>query len=281
MGQNHPPVEFLVSSSNNSLEEFELARMNRAANLRKEMRQVVDEWVEAEVDCRVARWILECRRAETSEGFDAIAARIEPVRGSQLALKLSPHTREAILPAPAISMDESEATEPALSAKLQHTGGSSAQKGKFALRLSPPAASPQLAQSTEPAFEQGAPPPAAKACPSIRDDPAPRGPSRESLRPSSPSQGILECHEASGLLVLFGRDAESTSEGVRCAEETKLQKTGAGKYFELRKRYRKRNNAKLHRRAVPKPPTEPELKWRQLATPSAMQTCDSMEPALA
>lgn len=86
MGQNPPPVEFLISTSNTSLEAFELARLNKAANLRKEFRQVLEEWVESEVESRIARWILECRRAENAGDFSDIAGRMEPVRGHQLAL---------------------------------------------------------------------------------------------------------------------------------------------------------------------------------------------------
>ena len=64
MGQKRPPFEYLVASSKNSLEAFELARLNHASNLRKALRQIVDEWVDAEVDGKIARWILECRREE-------------------------------------------------------------------------------------------------------------------------------------------------------------------------------------------------------------------------
>ena len=58
MGSAHPPFEYLVSSSQASLESFELARLNAVANLRKEFRQLVDEWIEAEIEARMARWVL-------------------------------------------------------------------------------------------------------------------------------------------------------------------------------------------------------------------------------
>lgn len=84
-----PPLEYLVTSSQAGLENFELGKMNKIANLRKELRDLVEEWIEAEIQSRLARWILECRRtqdaAETqkSEGdapllVDNIAASLLP-----------------------------------------------------------------------------------------------------------------------------------------------------------------------------------------------------------
>jgi len=61
------PLEYLVTSSLTSLEAFELTRLNRAANLRKEVRDVLEEWLQTEIDARLARWILECRRAKYPE----------------------------------------------------------------------------------------------------------------------------------------------------------------------------------------------------------------------
>jgi hypothetical protein len=51
----------LATFSEASLESFELSRMNLVANLRKELHQLVDEWIEAEIESRIARWILEGR----------------------------------------------------------------------------------------------------------------------------------------------------------------------------------------------------------------------------
>ena len=60
-----PTVAYLFSCSKESLESFELSRLNRAANLRKELRQITEEWIQAEVESRLARWILEQRRSES------------------------------------------------------------------------------------------------------------------------------------------------------------------------------------------------------------------------
>lgn len=97
MRDSEAPIEYLVTSSQTSLEAFELARLNRCANLRKELREVLEEWLQMEVDARLARWILECRRAQ-SGGSDSLAApRLEP-SVAQLAL--------SFLPEPANSQSE-------------------------------------------------------------------------------------------------------------------------------------------------------------------------------
>jgi len=62
MGDARPAHEYLVACSNMSLESFQISRMNQAANLRKQVRALVDQWIEAEVDAGLSRWMLECRR---------------------------------------------------------------------------------------------------------------------------------------------------------------------------------------------------------------------------
>jgi hypothetical protein len=60
------PLEYLVTSSEAALETFELGRLNKSANLRKELRDVVEEWIEAEIQSRLARWILDSRRTQAT-----------------------------------------------------------------------------------------------------------------------------------------------------------------------------------------------------------------------
>src|SRR6266849_2996792 len=62
MSEPRPVVTFLMGCSKSSLESFELARLNQIANLRKELRDLVDNWVNAEVEARLARMILDERR---------------------------------------------------------------------------------------------------------------------------------------------------------------------------------------------------------------------------
>lgn len=53
------PVDFLLDSSRHVLGEYELSRLNHAANLRKELRALVEQIIDANVEARFARWLLE------------------------------------------------------------------------------------------------------------------------------------------------------------------------------------------------------------------------------
>ncbi|MFY9527908.1 MAG: hypothetical protein WBC04_13100 [Candidatus Acidiferrales bacterium] len=66
MRDSKSSFQYLRACSQTSLEAFELSRYNRVANLRKELCDLVEEWVEAEVDARFARWIREQKQAELS-----------------------------------------------------------------------------------------------------------------------------------------------------------------------------------------------------------------------
>src|SRR6202040_56148 len=52
------PREYLFTSSDASIESFRLSRLNAVANLRKELHEIFEEWVEAEVQARLAQWLL-------------------------------------------------------------------------------------------------------------------------------------------------------------------------------------------------------------------------------
>lgn len=56
-----PPWEFLLSASRNSLQSFELSRLAHAANLRKEIGALLDQWLEENAAAMLARWLLEQR----------------------------------------------------------------------------------------------------------------------------------------------------------------------------------------------------------------------------
>jgi hypothetical protein len=54
-----PPWEYLRLASDPSLQNYELTRLNHAANLRKEIAVLVDAWVENNAYALLARWLLE------------------------------------------------------------------------------------------------------------------------------------------------------------------------------------------------------------------------------
>jgi hypothetical protein len=66
MSDTRPALEYLVACSDMSLESFQISRMNQAANLRRQVRALVDQWIEAEVDAVLSRWMLEFRRTDAA-----------------------------------------------------------------------------------------------------------------------------------------------------------------------------------------------------------------------
>ena len=59
--RTQPPWEFLLSASRNSLQSYELSRLSHAANLRKEITQLLDSWLEENTAAMLARWLMEQR----------------------------------------------------------------------------------------------------------------------------------------------------------------------------------------------------------------------------
>jgi hypothetical protein len=67
------PLEYLATSSDASIESFHLSRLNAVANLRKELHEIFEEWIEAEVQARLAQWLLARKNPEYAEvAFDTI-----------------------------------------------------------------------------------------------------------------------------------------------------------------------------------------------------------------
>ena len=57
-----PPWEFLNSASSFALHSYELSRLSHAANLRKEIGKLMDQWLEENACALLARWLLERRK---------------------------------------------------------------------------------------------------------------------------------------------------------------------------------------------------------------------------
>ena len=60
------PWEFLLSASRNTLQSYELSRFGHAANLRKEMTALLDQYLEESTAANLARWLIEQRQRATT-----------------------------------------------------------------------------------------------------------------------------------------------------------------------------------------------------------------------
>ncbi len=60
-----PPWDFLLSASRNSLQSYELSRLSHAANVRKEIAQLLDVYLEESSNAMVARVLMEERETLT------------------------------------------------------------------------------------------------------------------------------------------------------------------------------------------------------------------------
>jgi hypothetical protein len=54
-----PPIDYLHSASRSSLQSFELGRLNHAANLRRDIAVLIDQWLEETAEAMLARYMLE------------------------------------------------------------------------------------------------------------------------------------------------------------------------------------------------------------------------------
>lgn len=75
-----PPWDFLHEASNPSLESFELSRLNHAANLRKEIAALLEQWIAEAAEALLARWVREDRKLlpHPGEPLDILAQTERP-----------------------------------------------------------------------------------------------------------------------------------------------------------------------------------------------------------
>jgi len=56
-----PPWDYLHDASDPSLESFALSRLNHAANIRREIEALIDQWIEDTAQALLAQWVREDR----------------------------------------------------------------------------------------------------------------------------------------------------------------------------------------------------------------------------
>ena len=90
MNREKLPLEYLLTSSQAGLEGFELGRLDKISHLRKQLRSLVDQWVQAEIEAELARWLLECQRAQQSAAGSRSPEPSFPLPGATLAAAFLP-----------------------------------------------------------------------------------------------------------------------------------------------------------------------------------------------
>ncbi len=78
-------LEYLLTSSGASIESFRLSRLNAVANLRKELHEIFEEWVEAEVQARLAQRLLARKNSENLAVAGSITINSGENRSAQIA----------------------------------------------------------------------------------------------------------------------------------------------------------------------------------------------------
>jgi hypothetical protein len=75
----NPPWVYLQGASDCSLQSYELSRLNHAANLRREIAALMDQWIEHTAQASLARWMLDQRYAQRQiEAADTAKPAPEP-----------------------------------------------------------------------------------------------------------------------------------------------------------------------------------------------------------
>jgi hypothetical protein len=96
----NPPLDYLQAASRASLQSFELARLNHAANLRQEIAALIDQWVQETSEAMLARWMLDHHkslRPAAMNPADLVRTFVDPATSS-LEESLLPISD--VLPAP-------------------------------------------------------------------------------------------------------------------------------------------------------------------------------------
>jgi hypothetical protein len=79
-----PPWEFLLTASRNTLQSYELSRLAHAANLRKELGALLDQYLEENTAAMLARWLMD-QRERTVLAEETAAAPAPPVNKGRRA----------------------------------------------------------------------------------------------------------------------------------------------------------------------------------------------------
>jgi len=91
--QTEPPWDFFHDASIASLQSFELSRLNHAANIRREIAALLDQWVSDNSQALLARWVREQRALPR-----AVQAQPQELAAGQLSLPIECSAIQVLLP---------------------------------------------------------------------------------------------------------------------------------------------------------------------------------------
>ena len=94
--RTQPPWEFLLTTSRNTLQSYERSRLSHAANLRKEISSLLDQWLDENTAANLARWLIRQREVsvlgpEQPPAAETTAASGECVSDNLLPDRPAPH----------------------------------------------------------------------------------------------------------------------------------------------------------------------------------------------
>lgn len=89
-----PPWKFLREASDRALESYELSRLNHAANLKREIAALLDQWIEDNSEALLARWMRARSKSEVNPSevisqpdlplSDSSASIVQPARSNRV-----------------------------------------------------------------------------------------------------------------------------------------------------------------------------------------------------
>ena len=114
-----PPADYLQAASRASLQSFELARLNHAANLRQEIAALIDQWLQETSEAILARWMLDHHQSLQSSPMSAadIACTLTDLPAS--LFPEPPASLSQIVPAPPRFAEPRPSVKGALPRKFQ------------------------------------------------------------------------------------------------------------------------------------------------------------------
>src|ERR1039458_3994853 len=95
-----PPLDYLRAASRASLQSFELARLNHAANLRREIAVLIDQWIQESSEATLARWMLDHHKSLHEPPSSASGAFSASLERAADPLPAPPASPADIVPAP-------------------------------------------------------------------------------------------------------------------------------------------------------------------------------------